>query len=259
MPSDDLTKTEETKTPETTPDYMTKADHTQAFESLVDALKGSLDKQNEAIAALGSRIPEAPLPDVPNPDEAIKTAFEQHIENPAKFAREQAELVIREQLVPHLTNQANDKYNDTVNTHATVFDAKYGEGAFEKNVREDLDKMFNNSTMVAQKSNNAIIKQGIDQIMGSKIDSLAQLAESHKQALDKEKADSPTPAFLLPNGLPQAPTGTLTNDETEMVNKHKYQGGADWDVASLISIRDNLDLSRGVTLDEYLANQKDSK
>lgn len=146
----------------------------------IGQLQGTIAQLLNATAEAAGELAGDNEPAV-DPSAAVEAKLKAFWANPDEYLREHAikpaTEAIKQQMVPYLRTQANDRRNEHVNEVRTLFDSRYGEGEFDREIAPEFNKAIDRLPLEMQSSREHIMAAasgvlGHHYLRGEKADNL---------------------------------------------------------------------------------------
>lgn len=155
--------------------------------------------------------------------------------------------ILKEVLGPYLSTSIQDRQIEVQTRLETEVEQRFGEGAWEKFVRGDLDKAIE-ALPLESRGSAAHLKATVDGIIGSKHESMYEYrTEAVRKAKEAEASTGMTTPRMLNTSRPRPATPeTYSDDSAAWATHFKDETGKDLDLDHLFKIHKHRESSGGI-------------
>jgi hypothetical protein len=179
-----------------------------------------------------------------------------------RIAEEIADVRVREQVGPLLSQIVSQSHKDAVDSHRAVIDREFGEGAWDKEFYTELKPIFDRTKREApsQLGNREAISRAVDAIKGAKFDRLSEMrtAARSTQAKNAERERTEVLEFVnsnLSGGITRSTPKSVLSEDMKAYIEAEFRGtGSRPDEREFLA-----SLNSGTTLQDWQAAQKSLK
>lgn len=212
------------------------------FEASNKELHNQLkDQRNEPRAPEPKPTPK-PQPSNVNADEAVQALLSGNVGplkeliggqsmNPDEFAQVKGKL---DQVVNYIQMQAGEQVPQNEAHFRAQVDSKWGEGAFDKYVKEALDAKFEGND--GMRANRTYFDQAVKLVVGERVDDLLTHQGEVKAAADAADKDAqdetPKYPYMLGGGVPISLKGgkvQFDGEDEQWITKYEANNGEEFD------------------------------